>query len=123
MGTPSPDAHLYGDERSASGIQPGSAADFENSILNEMGLLIRVTYSIKFGDKKIIPYAKPSRTNIDGALDKFKRSGGNPTRFPEKMDRTEFEPNEKKGNKKNKSKSQDNDRDYKKHPKSKARID
>lgn len=90
-----------------------------------MGLLIRATYAITFGGKKVIPYTTPDRGNIDGALDKFKRSGGVESKFPQSMDYTiiESEDSDNKDSKKEESKSQDNDRDYKKHPKSKPRVD
>jgi RHS repeat-associated protein len=73
MGNPTnPDG--TSDERSAGGVLVGSAVEFENAILREMGLKIRTTYSIRVGDYKIIPY---TRTTQDAAkiLRSFKSAG------------------------------------------------
>ena len=107
MGTPSPDADKFGDERSASGILFGSAANFENQILKEMSLLIRATYSITFGNDKIIPYLKPD-SDIDLILNRFK-SAGLEIYFPQTLNYTVITPEEPAPN--------SGDRDYKKHPK------
>lgn len=106
MGTPS--SGLYGDERSASGIQDGSATSFENSVLEQMGLLIRATYSIKFGQSKIIPYVHPDKSNadIDRILNGFKSAGAK-TKFPQ-ISHTIITPKREQ--------QDDGSRDYQKNP-------
>jgi RHS repeat-associated protein len=106
MGSPSPEAATLGDERSASGVMSGSATSFENAILNELGLLIRATYSIKVGDYKVIPYIRPER-DADVILDGFK-SAGTEAKFPQTTDYTKIKTSS--------SAEDDGDRDYKENP-------
>ena len=107
MGSPSEDADIFGDERSASGILFGSAASFENAILNEMGLLIRATYSITFDGDKIIPYLRPEQ-DAQIILDNFK-SAGVDSKFPQTINYTRITPD--------KPIEDDTNRDYKENPK------
>jgi RHS repeat-associated protein len=77
----------FGDERASNGIYngdgmtrfgggtaQGSASSFVNIIRGEMGLKLRGAYSIKVGDKRVIPFVDKKMTSeqVGKALDSYK---------------------------------------------------